>query len=106
MSWTDSAIADMREQRKREQMSRNLPEIPADLDSQASTLHLKEDTCYKKAKETGQKTFTLIAQDRTAPKTICQWIASNIGNASDDKLREALEAALTMRRYPHRRKAD
>ena len=55
-----------------------------------------------------EELFVLRAQDLSAPQTVAFWIAQNItnDNCSDAKLREALEAALQMRRWKRRREAD
>lgn len=50
--------------------------------------------------------FILRAQDITSPKTIVAWIAENIDTAPDEKLIEALECALEMRRHNDRKSAD
>jgi hypothetical protein len=62
--------------------------------------------CFLKAKFKGEPTFTLRAQDRSAPENVCKWITANIETASEKKLRDALEIALRMRVHPHRRVAD
>ena len=62
--------------------------------------------CHAKAKQRGQATFTLVAQDKSAPSTIAYWILANIETAPEAKLREALEDALNMRQYPNRKSAD
>lgn len=62
--------------------------------------------CYEKAVARGQRTFTLVAQDYTAPATICEWIKRNILHCPAEKLREALEAAIDMRGFEHTKRAD
>lgn len=62
--------------------------------------------CYEKAKARGDKTFTLVGQDRTSPTVICEWIKQNIETCPAEKLREALEDALAMRDLPGRKSAD
>jgi len=62
--------------------------------------------CHKKAVERGQQTFTLVAQDRSSPKTIAFWILENIETAPAEKLHEALFEALIMREHPNRKNAD
>jgi len=49
-----------------------------------------------------EELFALVARDRSSPRTVVLWIAENIATAPEDKLREALECALRMRRYPSR----
>ncbi len=55
-----------------------------------------------------EEVFTLRGRDVSAPRTICLWIADNIVNEScgDEKLMEALQVALRMRRQALRRAAD
>jgi len=62
--------------------------------------------CAEKARDRGQATFTLVEQDVTSPETICFWIMRNIETAPDDKLVDALQAALVMRQSPNRKHAD
>jgi hypothetical protein len=66
----------------------------------------KDSRVHVKAKQRGQHTFTLVAQDRSAPATIAFWIQQNIETAPEDKLRTALEDALAMRKYSPRKAAD
>jgi hypothetical protein len=66
-----------------------------------------DDTlCFKKAKERNQRTFTLVQQDRSSAKTICFWIMENIETAPAQKLLDALEDAILMRDFEHRKNAD
>jgi len=62
--------------------------------------------CFQRARRRKQQTFTLVAQDRTAAKVVCLWIAENIDTAPADKLRTALEEALIMRDHTPRKHAD
>ncbi len=57
-----------------------------------------DNTCYSKAVARGQSTFTLVEQDKTAPKTILRWIELNWDTAPESKLEDAFENALRMRR--------
>ena len=52
-----------------------------------------------------EEIFVLRAQDDSAPKIIMLWIAENL-HASDEKLRDAFECALRMRKHPTRKAAD
>lgn len=61
---------------------------------------------FKKAQGRGQKTWTLVEQDITAVRTIAHWIYLNIEGAPGDKLRQALEDALTMRKANYRKIPD
>lgn len=61
---------------------------------------------YAKARNRGQETFTLVAQDRTSPRTILFWIGENFETAPPEKLRDAFERALRMREYNPRKWAD
>lgn len=71
------------------------------------TTELERDAiCHLKAKQRGEKTFTLVQQDMTGPSVICEWIKQNIETAPADKLRDALEAAIEFRDYSRRKRAD
>jgi hypothetical protein len=65
-----------------------------------------DDSCFEKAKATGEQHFTLRAQDVSAPRTIAFWIMENVDTAPESKLRHALEDALRARRWPTRKRAD
>jgi hypothetical protein len=52
-----------------------------------------------------EEIFVLRAQDASAPRSVIPWIADNL-HASDDKLRDAFECALRMRRHPKTKPAD
>lgn len=65
----------------------------------------------KKNNPTLQKTgdqeeiFVLRAQDQSAPRSVILWIADNL-QAPDEKLRDAFECALRMRRHTRTKPAD
>lgn len=63
-------------------------------------LQLSEDDhdtqCHARAKRRGQKTFTLVEQDRSSPMLICEWIKLNIHTCPYNKLVEALQSAYMM----------
>lgn len=52
-----------------------------------------------------EEIFVLRAQDASAPRSVILWIADNL-HASDDKLRDAFECALRMRKHPKTKAAD
>ena len=52
-----------------------------------------------------EEIFVLRAQDASAGRTIIDWIKNN-WHASDDKLREAFECALRMRKFPNMKASD
>jgi hypothetical protein len=52
-----------------------------------------------------EEIFVLRAQDASAPRSVILWIADNL-HAADDKLRDAFECALRMRRHPKTKAAD
>jgi hypothetical protein len=52
-----------------------------------------------------EEIFVLRAQDASAPRSVILWIAENL-HATDDKLRDAFECALRMRRHPKTKAAD
>ena len=62
--------------------------------------------CFRKARERGEQTFTLVAQDSTSPSVICEWIKQNIETAPEEKLVDALMDALAMRANSNRKSAD
>jgi len=61
---------------------------------------------HAKAKGRGQRTFTLVEQDRSTPATIAYWILLNIETAPEEKLVDALKQAIAIRQYPTRKNAD
>lgn len=65
-----------------------------------------DNKCFEKATQRGQRTFTLVEQDRSSPRTIAFWILENIETCPDGKLFDALADALAMRRASHRKNAD
>jgi hypothetical protein len=52
-----------------------------------------------------EEIFVLRAQDQSAPRNVVLWIADNL-HASDEKLRDAFECALRMRRHSKTKPAD
>lgn len=68
----------------------------------------RELTCYEKALATGEPTFTLRAQDISAPIVIDQWAAMNELALGKDhpKIVGARAIANRMRLWPGRRQAD
>jgi len=67
---------------------------------------MPDDSCKARAEERGDKTFTLVGQDRTSPEVICYWILRNIETAPAGKLVDALARALAMRALSGRKSAD
>lgn len=65
-----------------------------------------EQDCLAKAQARGQKTFTIVEQDITAPQAIAHWIELNIMHAPAAKLHEALDKAIACREFPSRKWAD
>lgn len=78
---------------------------PADEQS-APAAHDDDLDCFTKARARGQQTFTVVAQDRSSPRTICFWIMENIETCPAEKLIDALKDALAMREHPNRKAAD
>jgi hypothetical protein len=62
-------------------------------------------SCYEKA-GVDEELFVLRAQDSTAPATVIDWISRNILSATDQKLRDAMEVALRMRKQSGRKMPD
>ena len=50
-----------------------------------------DQTCYEKARRRGQRTFTLVEQDRSAARTVLFWIMENLNTAPQSKLEDAFE---------------
>jgi hypothetical protein len=67
---------------------------------------VQDSKVYDKAVKRGDRTFTLVGQDRSAPLVICEWIKANIETAPAGKLFEALEDAIRMRESVIRKVAD
>lgn len=61
---------------------------------------------HARAKQRGQRTFTLVEQDRTAVETIAFWIYLNIHTAPPEKLHEALDSCILMREFAAVKNAD
>jgi len=68
--------------------------------------NLSDNECFRKAAARGDVTFTLVGQDVSSPKVICEWIKANIFTCPEDKLREALNRAIAMRNLSGARSAD
>jgi len=66
----------------------------------------KDNLCFAKAKQRGQKTFTLVAQDASAVKTIAHWIYLNIETCPAEKLHQAIDDCIAMREFPNKKNAD
>ena len=77
-----------------------------DIEKQKQLAREMDNTCFEKALARGDQTFTLVAQDRTSPSVICEWIKENIETAPEAKLIDALMDALSMRKNPNRKSAD
>lgn len=67
--------------------------------------HKHNDKCLRKAGD-NEMLFVLRSQDVSAPKIVIEWIRVNFESAKDEKLREAFECALEMRRFGRRKIAD
>jgi phosphatidylethanolamine-binding protein (PEBP) family uncharacterized protein len=65
-----------------------------------------DNLCFAKAKERGQKTFTLVAQDASAVKTIAHWIYLNIETSPAAKLHQAIDDCIAMREFPNKKNPD
>ena len=66
----------------------------------------KDSLCHAKAKARGQKTFTLVAQDRSSVQTIAYWILLNIETCPAEKLHQAIDDCIAMREFPNKKNAD
>lgn len=61
--------------------------------------------CLAKAKD-DEMLFILRAQDVTSPLVILEWMKYNFLTCPEDKLREAFDCALEMRKNPRAKTAD
>lgn len=68
-------------------------------------MYKHNDKCLQKAAE-NEMLFVLRAQDITAPTVVLEWIKTNFHHISEEKLREAFECALEMKRFPNRKSPD
>lgn len=50
--------------------------------------------------------FILRGRDVSSPRVILEWIRVNMHNVPDEKLRDAFECALAMRKTPERKSPD
>lgn len=66
---------------------------------------LTKQGCFTKAAD-DEMLFVLRAQDVSAPKVVLHWIAKNFDSASEEKLREAFECAIAMKKFKWRKNAD
>ena len=62
--------------------------------------------CFERARLRGDQTFTLVGQDKSSPRVICEWIKENIETCPAEKLVDALMDAISMRSNPNRKTAD
>lgn len=61
--------------------------------------------CLSKAKD-DEMLFILRAQDYSAPLVVLEWIKHNFSTCPEDKLREAFECAMEMKKHKHTKAAD
>jgi hypothetical protein len=69
-------------------------------------MNANDNECYTKAIARKQHTFTLVAQDRSSPRTIAFWILENIETCPPEKLHAAIDDAIVMREFSRRKNAD
>lgn len=67
--------------------------------------YVGQDPILKKV-EPDEMIFVLRAKDSTAPSLVLEWIKVNFETVSEEKLREAFDCALEMKRFPTRRLPD
>lgn len=65
----------------------------------------ENNSCLEKAKP-NEPIFVLRGQDRSSPKLILQWMAENFENLSNQRLQEAFDTAMSMKRWPNRKHPD
>ncbi len=66
---------------------------------------LKKDYPTLEKVKNNEEIFVLRAQDASSAKMVILWIAENL-HATDNKLKEAFECAMRMRKYEHKKAAD
>lgn len=50
--------------------------------------------------------FTLRGQDKSSPKMILVWMAENFENLSQQRLMEAFDCVMAMKKWPNRKHPD
>ncbi len=65
----------------------------------------RDSNIHVRAKQRGQRTFTLVEQDASAVETIAYWILKNIHTAPGPKLHDALETCILMREFPNQKRS-
>ena len=65
----------------------------------------KHNSLSLKKADDHEEIFVLRAQDASAPRSVILWIADNM-NASEEKLRDAFECAMRMRKHSKIKAAD
>ncbi len=63
------------------------------------------NNCLEKAKD-NEPIFVLRGQDKSSPKIIFAWMAQNFENLSSQRLQEAFDTAMAMKRWPNRKHPD
>ena len=61
--------------------------------------------CWNHAKD-DEPVFVLRGQDVSSPNVVMEWISLNINTAPEEKLREAFECVMAMRKYQDKKIAD
>jgi hypothetical protein len=59
----------------------------------------------QKAKD-NEPIFVLRGQDKSSPKLILAWMAENFENLSNQRLQEAFDTLMAMKRWPNRKHPD
>lgn len=65
----------------------------------------KLDSATLEKAEDHEEIFVLRAQDASAPRSVILWIADNM-HASEEKLRDAFDCAMRMRKHSKIKAAD
>jgi hypothetical protein len=65
----------------------------------------QNNNCWKNAKE-DEPVFVLRGQDVSSPNVVMEWINLNINTAPVEKLQEAFDCVLAMRKYQNKKIAD
>jgi len=66
----------------------------------------KQNNPYLEDAKDNEPIFVLRGQDKSSPKMILTWMAENFENLSSQRLQEAFDTAMAMKRYPNRKHPD
>ncbi len=68
--------------------------------------YTKENNKYLENTKPNEPIFILRAQDKSSPILILNWMAENFENLSHQRLSEAFDTAMAMKKWPNRKHPD